>query len=42
MLSKPVVGITSHVATPETVPLEDIQINVNHQQQTLTERQLVA
>ena len=34
-LSKPLVRTTGHVATPETVPLQDIQTNVNHPQQTM-------
>ena len=35
MLSKPVVGFTSHVATPETVPPQRYPNNVNHSQQTM-------
>jgi len=35
LLNKPVVGITSHVATPKTVLPQDIHINVNHPQHTM-------
>ena len=35
LLSKSVARITGHVATPETVPPQDIQMNVNHPQQTM-------
>ncbi|HKQ36140.1 MAG TPA: hypothetical protein VJT11_12610 [Nitrospiraceae bacterium] len=35
MLSKPVVGFTSHSTTPETVPPQDFQTSVNHPQHTM-------